>query len=134
MRSSGGVLGAVRGVALIVAAAGAAGSVGLTLYTGRENHSRILMGLFVLWVLSPFAGLVVVNRVARSWAVVLRATLYGAMLVVTGVSLAIYGEVALGPPRAQQAFVFLVVPLASWLAVAMAVAIAGVVAGRAVSR
>jgi len=38
---------------------------------------------------------------------------YGLMVVVAVGSLAIYGEVAFGPPRPQPAFWFLVVPAAS---------------------
>jgi hypothetical protein len=120
----------LRAAAMVAVVAGAVGSIYLTLYVGRGGHSTILMGLFVLWDLSPFAALAVVNVVSRSWPVLTRATLYAAMLMVTAGSLAIYGEVAFGPPRPQPAFAFLVVPLASWLLVAMTVAIAGFVSGR----
>ena len=46
------------------------------------------------------------------------------MLALTLGSLAVYGVVALGPPRPKPAFVFLVVPLASWLLIAIVLAIA----------
>jgi hypothetical protein len=92
--------------------AGAAGSLGLTLRVGHRNNSRILLMLFGIWVLSPFIALVSAGVVSKRWPVLTRATLYGVMLVLTLGSLAIYGGVALGPPRAKPAFVFLVVPLA----------------------
>jgi len=41
------------------------------------------------------------------------------MLVITFGSLGIYGALAFGPLRAKTGFVFLVVPAASWLFIAM---------------
>jgi hypothetical protein len=111
----------LRAAGLIAALVGAVGSVYLTLNVGRHGHSVILMGLFVSWDLSPFAALAAVSMIARNWLVLTRATLYVAMLVVTAVSLAIYGTVAFGPPRPHPAFAFLMVPLASWALVAVVV-------------
>lgn len=48
--------GPLRAAAMIAAAVGAVGSVGLTLYVGRHNPSRILISLFLIWVLSPFVA------------------------------------------------------------------------------
>ena len=100
------------------------------LYVGRRNESRILMVLFALWVLSPFMVLVLANMVSKRWPVLTRATLYTAMLVLTVGSLAIYGDVALGPPRTKAAFVFVVVPPASWLLIAIVVPIAALISRR----
>jgi hypothetical protein len=58
--------------------------------------------------------------------------LYSVMLVLTLGSLAIYGDVAFGPPRAKPAFAFLVVPLSSWLLIAIVVA-AAKISGKAVT-
>jgi hypothetical protein len=88
------------------------------------------MALFTIWVLSPFVALVLAEVVAKRWSVLARATLHGVMLIVTLGSLAIYGSVALGPPRPKPAFMFLVVPLVSWLLGAIAVGIAAIVSGR----
>lgn len=88
------------------------------------------MALFVVWVLSPFAALAVGHLVSKGWPILTQATLYSLMPIVATVTLAIYGEVALGPPRAKTAFPFLVVPLASWLVGAIALAIAAVIARR----
>jgi hypothetical protein len=113
-------IGLLRAVAIIAAVAGAMGSVALTLHIGRHNASRILLSLFVIWVLSPFVALVFASLVSKSWSAPTRATLYGVMLVLTLGSLAIYGDVAFGPPRASPAFAFLVVPLVSWLLITVA--------------
>jgi len=129
-RPKSGFLGLLRAAGLIAVAAGAVGSAGLTLYAGRHNPSRILIALFVLWVLSPFMALVLANVVSKRWTVPTRAALYMVMLVLTPGSLAVYGDVALGPPRAQTAFAFLVVPLVSWLLIAIVVAAAALISGR----
>ena len=52
------------------------------------------------------------------------------MLVLTLGSLAIYGVDALRPPRPQAAFVFIVVPPASWLVIAIVIPIAALTSGR----
>src|SRR5258708_28665132 len=114
----------LRTAALIAVLAGAAGSVGLMLYVGRRNNSRILLLLFALWVLSPFVALILADVVSKRWSVLTRAALYDMMLVLTLASLAIYARVAFGPPRAQAAFAFVVVPPASWLLIALVVPIA----------
>lgn len=95
--------------ARIAVFAGAAGSVALTLYTGRRNPSLLLMALFVIWVLAPFVALAWANAHSR---------LHALSVLVAAASLAIYGTIALGPPTAKPAFWFLVVPAAAWLAIA----------------
>jgi membrane-associated HD superfamily phosphohydrolase len=125
-----GFLGALRVVALIAVVAGAGGSLSFMFLTGRHNPSRVLMLLFTLWVLSPFVAVVFASAVSRRASVMTQATYYAVMLVLTLASLAIYGEVALGPPRAKPAYAFLVVPLASWLLIAVGVPIVAFVSGR----
>jgi len=122
--------GLLRGVALIAVLAGAVGSFGLMLLVGRRQRSLILIGLFTVWELSPFVALVCAHMVSKHWSVLTRSTLYGVMLVLTLGSLTIYGSVALGPPRPQPAFVFLVVPLASWLLIAIVLPAAALISGR----
>jgi hypothetical protein len=129
-RPAGGFLGLLRRAALIAVLAGSVGSVGFMLHAGRRNHSRILLVLFALWVLSPFMGLLLASVVSKRWSVLTRATLHVVMLVLTLGSLAIYGDVALGPPRAKTATVFVVVPPASWLLIASVVPLAALIAGR----
>ena len=120
----------LRGAALIAVLAGAAGSFGLMLHVGRRQSSLILIALFTVWELSPFVALACAHVLSKHWPVLTRAALYSVMLVLALGSVAIYGVVALGPPRPQPAFVFLVVPLASWLLIAIALAIAALISGR----
>ena len=129
-RTEGGFLGLLHAAALIAVLAGAVGSVGLMLHAGHRNPSRLLLVLFALWVLSPFIALVLANMVSKRWSVLTRAALYTVMLVLAVGSLAIYGDVALGPPRTKTAFVFVVVPPASWLLIAIVVRVSALVSGR----
>jgi len=100
------------------------------LYAARHQNSRILLLLFAGWVLSPFMAAVLANAISQRRSVLTRATLNVTMLVLTFGSLAIYGDVAFGHPRAKIGFVFLVVPLASWLLLALVVPIAGFIFGK----
>ena len=122
-----GVLGLLRGASLIAVLAGAGTSLAFMLRAGHRQSSRILLVLFGIWVLFPFMTAVWVHVFSRRWTVVVRATLYLVMLVVTLASLPIYGGMAFGLLRARAGLVFLVVPLASWLVIAIAVSIATVV-------
>ena len=115
---------------LIAMLAGAVGSLGLMLYAGRHQNSRILVLLFAAWVLSPFMAAVLTNVVWRGWSAPTRATLNVTMLVITLGSLAIYGDVAFGHTKAKIGFVFLMVPLASWLLIAIVVPMAALVSRR----
>lgn len=128
-RPEGGFLGILRVAALITVLAGAGGSVGLMLRAGRNNNSRILLVLFAIWVLSPFVALIFADLVSRDWPVLTPSTLYTMMLVLSLGSLAIYGYDAVRP-RAKAAFVFVVVPPASWLLIAIVVPVAASTSGR----
>lgn len=129
-RTNSGLLGLLRVVALIAVIAGAAGSVGLMLWVGRRNPSRLLLALFVIWDVAPFIALVLADIVSKRWSALTRATLYVVMLILALSSLAIYGDVVLRPPRSQPAFRFLVVPLASWLFMTIVVAMAAQISRR----
>jgi hypothetical protein len=116
----------LRAASFIAVVVGALGSVGLTLYAGRHNDSRLLVALFTLWVLSPFIAVLIASR--RWWAFA-RRPLYGVSFILTPSSLAVYLHPAWRPPGSGPAFVFLVVPLASWLLLTMVVVIAALVSG-----
>lgn len=118
-----------RESALLAVFVGAVGSAGLTIYAGRRNSSLLLMTLFLGWVLSPFVALAWAHARSRTWAGFTKTTLYWLMLVAAVVSPFIYGIIALGPPRAKAAFVFVVVPPVSWLIVAAVLAIAARISG-----
>jgi hypothetical protein len=128
-----GYLRLLRRAALTAALAGAAGSLGLMFRAGRRQNSRILLLLFAIWVLSPFIAVVGANMISKGWSTLTRATLYSVMLVITLGSLVIYGDVAFGLAMAKVGFIFLVVPLTSWLLIALVVPIAALMS-KSVSR
>ena len=110
----------LRTAALVAVPIGALGSLGFTLFVGHRNASRILVAMFILWVLSPFVGLAVAHLLSKRWSNYARSAVCLAALVVALGSLVIYGDVALGAPREKPAFMFLAVPMASWLIVGSA--------------
>jgi hypothetical protein len=132
-RSAGGFLGLLRAVALVAVAAGAVGALGLMLRAGRSTP-RLLLALFVVWVLSPFAALAWANMVSKRWSVLTRAALCCVTCVITLGSLAIYGRVVLPPAGSPRAFVFVAVPPGSWLLMAIVVAIAASISRRRTHR
>jgi len=111
-------LGFLRTVALVVLLAGAGGSLDLTLQAGRNNPSVLLRVLFACWVLSPFIALLVANLISIRWSLLTRRVLYFLMLVLTLGSLFCYSG-AWSPPGTKPAFVFLIVPVISWLLLAI---------------
>ena len=125
-----GMLSSLRRAALIAVLAGAGASLAFMLRASHRQNSRVLLLLFGIWVLFPFITAVWAYVVSNGWTVVVRVPLYMVMLVVSLVSLSIYGGVAFRHLRAKVGFVFLVVPLASWLVIAIAVSIATVVSRR----
>ena len=114
-----GFLGPLRSAALIAVLVGAVVSAGLVLREGQRTP-RFLLVLFVLWVLSPFMAVVLAEVISKRWPVLSRAPLHGVSLVFTLGSLAIYGALVLGLATARPAAVFLLVPLASWMLIAIA--------------
>ena len=122
-----GFLGLLRPAALIAVVAGAAGSLVLLLRAGQRTP-RFLLFLLAIWVLSPFKALAVAHRISKGWPVPTRATLYSLIVVVALASLAIYGDDAFGHRMPQAGFVYVVVPLVSWLLMVI-VTIAALVSG-----
>ena len=127
--SDGRFPGLLHAVALIAVVAGAVGSVGLMFWVGHRNPSRVLLALFLIWDLSPFIALLLADMMSKGWSIITRATLHIVMLVIALSSLALYGDVVLRP-RPQPAFLFLVVPLGSWLLMTIVVPIAALISGR----
>ena len=120
----------LRSTGLIAAAAGAAGSIAFMLYAGRRNPSRLLVLLFAIWVLSPFAALLSIDAISKRWSPVTRSAVYGLMWLLAVVSPAAYGYIAVGPPRPQAAFMFVVLPPLSWLVGAAVLAMAAFISSR----
>jgi hypothetical protein len=109
-----GAVRVLRAVALVAVVVGATGSIGLMLHVGRRNPSRLLLIMFAIWVLSPFVGLALAASGSQRWLVTARERVHVVMVIVALASLAIYAQVAFGPPRPRPASAFLMVPLASW--------------------
>jgi hypothetical protein len=130
VRPDSGSLRVLRAAGMVAMLAGAIGSVGFVFYYGQRNPSRLLIVLFAGWVLSPFVALLAVDAKSTRWSPLTRATLYSVMLVIAAGSLATYANAALGPPRAQGAFVFVIVPPLSWLLSGVAVSVAMFAFGR----
>jgi len=92
------------------------------LYAGRQNPSSLLMVVFAIWVLSPFVLLFLADRASMRWAFLSRPVLNVATFAVTAISLVAYADRVLRPPKAQAAFVFVVVPPVCWFLIAGALA------------
>ena len=119
-RSDNRFLKRLQAAAIVAGLVGAVGSFSFMLRAGRRNGSLFLMVIMTVWVLSPFVALAWANLISKGWPVLNRTILYGVMLVLTVASLAVYGVNAVLPPKAQAAFVFVVVPPLSWLLMAIA--------------
>jgi hypothetical protein len=123
---SSGLRNAARGVLLT----GAAASLGLMLRAGARQRSAVLILLFAGWVLSPFVALALADRRAQRWPARVRTALYAAMAGVSGLCVAIYAMHAIrGVMKAG--FVYLVVPAAAWLLIAVALGVNAIAARRA---
>lgn len=118
----------MRRAALTAVLIGAVGSLALMLRVGRHNPSVLLMAMFTLWVVAPFVALGWAHRRSARWPDLTRQAMQVVTFVVALGSLAIYGQVAFGPPRPTPAAAFLLVPAGSWLLVAIAAVVGAVVA------
>ncbi len=128
--NEGKFLGFLRGVALTALVIGAIGSLAFMFRAGQQTP-RLLLILFTIWVLSPFAALLLAHRLSKSWSALTRATLRVVMIIIALSSLAIYGEwINLRPAESANAFLFVAVPPASLLFIAIVVSIAAFVSGR----
>lgn len=102
-----------RTVALTIAVVGVVGSMYCMFNAGRNQKSILLITLIRVWVLSPFVGLFLANKISSRWTVPARASLYRLMMILTIGSLLAYSGLLI-PPGTKPAFIFLVVPLLSW--------------------
>ncbi len=116
-------------LALIFTLVGSLGSLLLMFNAGRNNPSVILMALFTIWVLSPFAGLFVASKFSKLWSGLTRTALYCLMVILTIVSLVAYSG-KLNSPETKNAFMFLVVPFVSWLLMVTVIPIAALISRR----
>jgi len=113
----------------IAALVGAAGAAGFLLRAGQRT-SWLLLVIMMVWVVAPFAALSFAELVSTRWPALVRTTLSSLMLLLTLGSLIAYAVDAWRPPKAQAAFVFVMVPLVSWGVMAIAVATSALVSRR----
>jgi phosphate/sulfate permease len=119
-----------RVATLVAVLAGAAAAAGFMVRAGRNSSSKVGLAVIGIWVVSPYLAFLIAAVLARRWSAKTRAALYSVMLLLTGLSLAIYTYDAVTPRRAQAAFVFVAVPPAAWLLMAAAVGVAAILARR----
>jgi hypothetical protein len=93
---------------------GSLASVVLVLYAGRHNASGFLNILFSGWVLSPYIGLLIANRISGKWHILTRTILSWLMILISVVSILCYcGIFRLSGTK--PAFIFLIIPFVSWI-------------------
>ena len=116
------MISSLRTMALVVVTGGAVASLALMLRAGHRQKSLLLLGLFTIWTVSPFAGAVLAHIISKRWSIPARAALYIVMIVMTFGSVSIYTAVAFGYSSAKVGFIFLVIPFVSWLLVGIVTA------------
>jgi hypothetical protein len=94
---------------------GSAGSLYFMFRTASKQPSVLLMGLFTAWVLSPFLGLLLAERMVSPLKTSLRQRFYWLSLALTILSLTAYnGSIRIASTK--PAFIFLLIPFLSWIA------------------
>src|SRR3954447_12007675 len=114
----------LRQAALAANVVGAVGAIAFLLYA-KQHPPKLLLAMFVVWVLSPYVGLSVGSSVSKRWKTGTRTALYGTTILIALGSLTVYAADALWPRKAQPAFVFVLVPPAAWLLAITVVTVAG---------
>jgi len=89
-------------------------SLCLMFIAGHSNKSMVLMSLFTLWVVSPYAALFIINRKSR-------VTVRHYLTITISVCSVIFYTVGYLYPGKTPAFVFLLIPLISWLLIGSAI-------------
>jgi hypothetical protein len=117
------ILKLFRVTAIVIWAIGAGVSVNLTLFAGHNNKSALLVGLFVIWVLSPYAAMLAAYVFFRRRPPMVRVTVYGLMLVISIISILAYSN-TFNPFAGKPAAVFLIVPLILWVVILVALPVA----------
>jgi hypothetical protein len=110
-------------LSLLIGIAGGAISLWFMFNAGRNQPSVLLIILFTFWVLSPFIGLLLLNNISKRWIVSVRETLYWLAIILVILSVVGYSGV-FNTRQTKTAFVFLVIPLLSWVIIAISFFIA----------
>jgi len=113
--------------------AGAAAAVAFVLRASKHANSQLLIALFVGWVLSPYLALLPAYVLSKRWPEKARASFYWLATGITLGTVAVYAFDAMNPP-VQEAPVFLMTPLGSWVLIATALFASVRMAKRAVRR
>ena len=123
-------MNALRTASRIALPVGAVGTVVL-FFRASDRTPPLLIVLFLVWLLSPFAVLAWAHVRSARWPPATRAAVYAVTLAIALASLAIYGNVIavtrVGAPKAAP---FVVVAPASWLLIAVIVPLAGLLSRR----
>jgi hypothetical protein len=109
----------LRAAARVALPVGAAGTLALYLFAGRHTPRLLLVGMG-LWVLSPFAALLVARAAAARHPERHHAALDGAALLIALATPAVYATAVFAPLMARPTPAFVLVPPLSWLLVAAA--------------
>ncbi len=115
----------LHSLGLIIVLFGAIGSIYMMFNVGRNNSSLLLMTLFFAWDISPFIALLLIERFSGSWTLITRKSIYYLMILIPLISVFFYSGIW-SPPGTKPAFVFLVVPLFSWILIGLVIPIANV--------
>ena len=115
---------AVQWIVSLVSTASAVCALGSMSIIGQRQRSVLLIAMFTVWVLLPYVALTVLNMRARAWSAEARHSVQYATLLISLASLARYVAVVLRPLKSQPASTFLIVPLASWIAIGIVALVA----------
>ena len=101
-------------IVLIVIWLGAISSFYFVMRASSNNSSILLRALFVIWVLSPFVAFFTANSNFKFRPSLRRKSVYWMIVIVVVGSLIAYSGI-FKTPKTKNAFIFLIVPLLSWL-------------------
>jgi hypothetical protein len=82
--------------------------------TAHNQKSMLLIALFTVWVLSPFAGIFMATKAPERWIRPVRTPLYWTMIILAIGAVMVYSG-TIKVPHTKPAFIFLVAPFVSWL-------------------
>lgn len=112
----------LRSASLVALWIGAAGTLALMLRAGGRSRPLILVPLFTVWDLSPYALLLVADRFSNRWPAATRTALYYVTIAVAVGSLAYYIADVFWPRKAQPAFPYVMAPPVAWAFIAIVMA------------
>jgi cell division protein FtsW (lipid II flippase) len=115
---------AFRAAAFVALVVGAAASLVFEVRGGRRNPSQLLIAGIALWVLSPYFLLLIANASSRRWSTRGRLMLHCLTVILALVPPIFYADQSLRPANTSAAFLFVAIPPALWLVIAIVIAIA----------